>query len=202
MKQQPDLNWHNPEVKQAMWDASASGSTSAWTVSASMPSAPSYEDPNLTPHNVPMNLAELRRFSELAQTQRKETRDKYWHDMFKNQWGQPGIHELMKELRAILDEYDGDRMLVGEDDNIDYMGNGKDELHLVFNFPLMRTETHQPGSYPQEPKGAAWAVGCAKKSQRGWPATRFGNHDCSRIYTRFGINCMTPNWHACTPRSY
>ena len=29
-------------------------------------------------------------------------------------------------------------MLVGEDDNIDYMGNGDDELHLVFNFPLMR----------------------------------------------------------------
>ena len=21
MKQQPDLNWHNPEVKKAMWDA-------------------------------------------------------------------------------------------------------------------------------------------------------------------------------------
>ena len=21
MKQQPDLNWHNPDVKKAMWDA-------------------------------------------------------------------------------------------------------------------------------------------------------------------------------------
>jgi hypothetical protein len=64
--------------------------------------------------------------------------------MFKNQWGGPGLHDLMKELRTVLDEYDGDRMLVGEDDNIDYMGNGNDELHLVFNFPLMRTEKLTP----------------------------------------------------------
>ena len=85
------------------------------------------------------------RASELAQTPaEKKQIEKYWYDMFKNQWGQPGLHELMKELRAILDEYEGDRMLVGEDDNIAYMGNGNDELNLVFNFPLMRTERLTP----------------------------------------------------------
>ena len=50
----------------------------------------------------------------------------------------------MKELRAVIDEYEGDRMLVGEDDNIAYMGNGNDELQLVFNFPLMLTERITP----------------------------------------------------------
>ena len=30
---------------------------------------------------------------------------------------QPGLHELMQELRALLDEYPGDRVLVGEDEN-------------------------------------------------------------------------------------
>ena len=64
--------------------------------------------------------------------------------MFMYQWGGPGLHDLMKELRRILDEYPGDRMLVGEDDNIDYMGAGDDELQLVFNFPLMRTERITP----------------------------------------------------------
>ena len=60
----------------------------------------------------------------------------------------------MKELRAVLDEYPGDRVLVGEDDDIAYLGNGADELHLVFNFPLMRTEQHHAGAHPAEPGGA------------------------------------------------
>src|SRR4029079_332099 len=100
-----------------------------------------YEDPELTPHTVPLDLAGLRHAVELAKTPAQRKRVwKYWQDMFMHQWGQPGLHELMKELRAVVDEYEGDPMLVGEDDNIDYMGNGKDELHLVFNFPLMMTE--------------------------------------------------------------
>ena len=82
----------------------------------------------------------------LAQTPPRKSASlkSYWQEMFKHQLGQPGLHDLMKELRAILDEYDGDRMLVGEDDNITYMGNGDDELQLVFNFPLMLTERITP----------------------------------------------------------
>src|SRR5688500_19257903 len=126
MKQQPDLNWHNPEVKQAMWDAVRFWlelGVDGYRLDAI---GTIYEDPNLTPHDVPLDLAGLRRVTDLAQTpsQRKQVM-KYWHDMFKNQWAQPGLHKLMKELRSILDAYDGDRMLVAEDDNIDYMGNGE-----------------------------------------------------------------------------
>ena len=83
--------------------------------------------------------------------------------MFKHQWAQPGLHELMKELRAVLDEYPGDRMLVGEDDDIAYLGNGDDELHLVFNFPLMRTDRMTPGAYPAQPGGAP---GSARRAAR------------------------------------
>jgi alpha-glucosidase len=146
MKQQPDLNWHNPEVKKAMWDAARFWldlGVDGYRLDAI---GTIYEDPNLTPHKVPMNLAELRRATDLVRSPAEKKKiEKYWHDMFKYQWGGPGLHNLMKELRAILDEYDGDRMLVGEDDNIDYMGNGNNELHLVFNFPLMRTERITPG---------------------------------------------------------
>lgn len=185
MKQQPDLNWHNPEVKHAMWDAVRFWldlGVDGYRLDAI---GTIFEDPNLTPHTVPMNLAELRRFSELAQTEEeKKLKDQYWHDMFKNQWGQPGVHELMKELRAILDEYDGDRMLVGEDDNIDYMGNGKDELHLVFNFPLMRTETITPEHIRKNQKERLGRLD--RLPVRGWPCNTLGNHDCSRLYTRFG----------------
>ena len=105
--------------------------------------------------------------------------------MFKNQWGQLGVHDLMKELRAILDEYEGDRMLVGEDDNIDYMGSGNDELHLVFNFPLMRTEKITP-DHVRENQTERLKQLDALSAEKGWPCNTLGNHDCSRIYTRYG----------------
>ena len=186
MKQQPDLNWHNPEVKEAMWQAVRFWldlGVDGFRLDAI---GTIFEDANLTPHNVPMNLAELRRFSELAETEKdKKLKDQYWHDMFKNQWGQPGVHELMKELRAILDEYEGDRMLVGEDDNIDYMGNGRDELHLVFNFPLMRTELITPAHIRKNQRERLEQLD-ALRAERGWSCNTLGNHDCSRLYTRFG----------------
>jgi alpha-glucosidase len=186
MKQQPDLNWHNPEVKKAMWDAIRFWldlGVDGYRLDAI---GTIFEDPKLTPHKVPMNLAELRRFSELARTPKEiKLKDKYWHEMFKNQYGQKGVHGLVKELRAILDEYDGDRMLVGEDDNIDYMGNGKDELHLVFNFPLMRVEQISPAHVRKNQKERLAKLDSLPRA-KGWPCNTLGNHDCSRIHTRFG----------------
>ncbi len=192
MKQQPDLNWHNPKVKKAMWDAVRfwlDMGVDGYRLDAI---GTIFEDPDLTPHTVPMNLAELRRFSELAQTPEDlKLKDKYWEDMFKNQWGQGGVHELMKELRGILDEYDGDRMLVGEDDNIDYIGNGNDELHLVFNFPLMRTERLTPEHIRKNQEERLKQLAALSKVP-GWPCNTLGNHDCSRVYTRFGSKLHGP----------
>ncbi|MBL8101825.1 MAG: alpha-glucosidase C-terminal domain-containing protein, partial [Anaerolineales bacterium] len=93
--------------------------------------------------------------------------------------------------RAILDEYDGDRMLVGEDDNIDYMGNGRDELHLVFNFPLMRTEKLTPEHIRKNQTERLSSLQ-ALSAEKGWPCNTLGNHDCSRIYTRFGSKLHGP----------
>jgi alpha-glucosidase len=185
MKQQPDLNWHNPQVKQAMWDAVRFWldlGVDGFRLDAL---GTIFEDPNLTPHNVPMNLAKLRRFSETAITPADiKLKDKYWHDMFKNQWDGPGLHDLMKELRAILDEYDGDCMLVGEDDNIAYMGNGNDELQLVFNFPLMMTERIDPPHIRRNQKERLTQLEAL--AVKGWPCNTLGNHDCSRVHSRYG----------------
>ena len=185
MKQQPDLNWHNPEVKKAMWDAVRFWldlGVDGYRLDAI---GTIFEDPKLTPHEVPLDLAGLRRVTDLAVTPRQKNQAlKYWHDMFKNQWAQPGLHELMKELRAILDEYDGDRMLVGEDDNIDFMGNGNDELHLVFNFPLMRSGRLTPGRIRRNQKERLSRL--STLPVKGWPCNTLGNHDVSRIHTFFG----------------
>src|SRR5215207_10142760 len=185
MKQQPDLNWHNPEVKKAMWDAARFWldlGVDGYRLDAL---GTIYEDPNFTPHNVPFDLAGLRRAGELARTPaEKKQIEKYWYDMFKNQWAQPGLHELMKELRAVLDEYEGDRMLVGEDDNITYMSNGNDELHLVFNFPLMRAERITPTHIRRNQKERLTRLEALPV--KGWACNTLGNHDNSRIHTRYG----------------
>lgn len=185
MKQQPDLNWHNPEVKKAMWDAVRFWldlGVDGYRLDAI---GTIFEDTNLTSHNVPMNLAELRRFSETAKTPKEiKLKEQYWHEMFKNQWGQKGVHELMKELRTVVDEYD-DRMLVGEDDNIDYMGNGKDELQLVFNFPLMRVDKITPTHIRKNQKERLTQLDNLS-TEKGWPCNTLGNHDTSRVHTQFG----------------
>ena len=185
MKQQPDLNWHNPEVKKAMWDAARFWldlGVDGFRLDAI---GTIYEDPDLTPHNVPLDLAGLRRATESAQTRAaKKQIARYWHDMFENQVGQAGMHELMKELRGVIDEYSGDRLLVAEDENISYLGNGEDELHLVFNFPLMRTERITPSHVRQNQRERLSQLdGLPSK---GWPCNTLGNHDSPRIHTRYG----------------
>lgn len=184
MKQQPDLNWHNPEVKKAMWDAVRYWldlGVDGYRLDAI---GTIYEDPDLTPHEVSLDLAGLRRAFELAQTPgEKEQVGENWYNMFKYQWAQPGLHDLMKELRAIIDEYD-DRMLIGEDDDIAYMGNGNDELHLVFNFPLMRVGRLTPSLIRLNQKQRLTQLDALPV--KGWPCNTLGNHDTSRIHTFFG----------------
>jgi alpha-glucosidase len=185
MKQQPDLNWHNPEVKKAMWDVARFWldlGVDGYRLDAI---GTIYEDPALTPHTVPLDLAGIRRASELAQTPaEKKQLEQYWHDMFKNQWAQAGMHELMKELRGVIDEYEGDRVLVAEDDNIAYLGNGNDELNLVFNFPLMRTKRITPDHIRRNQKERLTQLDALRV--KGWPCNTLGNHDSSRLHTRYG----------------
>jgi alpha-glucosidase len=185
MQQQPDLNWRNPQVKQAMWqavrfwlDLGADG----FRLDAI---GTLFEDPDLTSHSVPLTLAELRLASDRARTPAERERvNRYWQEMFAHQLGQPGLHALMKELRAVLDEYDGERMLVGEDEDLAYLGNGQDELQLVFNFPLMRTDRLTPAHI--RANQAERLAALSEVSKNAWPCNTLGNHDSPRVYSQFG----------------
>ncbi len=93
---------------------------------------------------------------------------------------QPGIHELLQELRALVDEYD-DRVLVGEIDEITYYGDGTNELHMVFNFPLMRTKKLTPAWIRTNQNDRLGVMPAA-----AWPCNTLGNHDAPRVYSRYG----------------
>lgn len=184
MQQQPDLTWHNPAVRQAMWQAARFWldlGVDGFRLDAI---GTIFEDPGYTSHPVPLDLAGLRHFSDTARTPRERAlAQQYWRDMFKYQLGQPGVHDLMKELRSVLDEYEGDRVLVGEDDDISYMGNGEDEIDMVFNFPLMRTDRLTPAWVRENQQQRLEAL--EKISPLAWACNTLGNHDSPRLYANY-----------------
>lgn len=180
-KEQPDLNWRNSEVKQAMFDA-----VRFWLdlgVDGFRLDAIDtiFEDPALPDHTAEVTQPELYRALQttLSLEERRRLR-KQREAMFRYQHEQPGIHQLIRELRAVIDEYP-ERMLVGETSDIAYYGDGDNELHLVFNFPLMRTRHLTPAwvRTNQEERLAALPAGA-------WPGNTLGNHDSPRVYSRFG----------------
>ena len=182
-KQQPDLNWRNPEVKKAMFDACRfwlDMGVDGFRLDAI---GTIFERPDLPNHGVNMTLDELRLASEKASSPTEQRYfGKLWGKIFGYQYGQPGMHELMKELRQVINEYDGDRLLVAEDENIDYQGDGQDELHLVFNFPLLRLERLTPALLR---RNQAQRLGRLAPIN-GWPCNTLANHDCPRVLNRYG----------------
>jgi alpha-glucosidase len=181
-KQQPDLNWRNPEVKHAMWqvvrfwlDMGVDGYRldAIGTI---------FEDPAYPPHKARLSQIEmLRAWRENRSPAEQQALFAEFELMFIHQFGQPGVHELMKELRALLDEYSNpERVLIGEDDDIAYYGIGNDELHLVFNFPLLRTDRLTPGFVR-----ANQAERLGKLPPGAWPCNTLGNHDVARMWSAF-----------------
>jgi alpha-glucosidase len=182
LKEQPDLNWRNPEVKRAMWDAVRfwlDMGVDGFRLDAI---ATIFEHPDLPDHAAPMSQAEMRRMFEAAQTdaERQQLFEEFGKLIF-YQVQQPGVHELMQELRTLLDTYPGDRVLVGEDEEVAYHGSGDDELHLVFNFPLMRVRRLTPAHIR-----ANQALRLATLPPGAWPCSTLGNHDSPRVWSRYG----------------
>jgi alpha-glucosidase len=98
----------------------------------------------------------------------------------------PGIHDLIREMRAVLDEYD-ERMMVGEiylpnEDLVTYYGQTLDECHLPFNFQLI--------ILPWQAQTVRQAVDAyeAALPPGSWPNWVLGNHDQHRVATRIGSN--------------
>lgn len=180
-KEQPDLNWRNPEVKKAMWEAIRfwlDMGVDGFRLDAI---GTIFEHPGLPDHKG-RSLYEIE-----AEAVNMETPEDYqkleaeWRTLFEYQTDLPEVHDLMKELRKVINEYE-DRVLVGETDDIRFYGNGDDELHMVFNFPLMQVNG---------PLTPSWIRNNQKDRlsslpSRSWPCNTLGNHDSPRVYSRFG----------------
>ncbi|MBN1261900.1 MAG: alpha-glucosidase [Anaerolineae bacterium] len=180
LKEQPDLNWRNSEVKAAMFDA-----VRFWLdmgVDGFRLDAIDtiFEHPDMPDHTSDYTQEAL--YRKAGRTRWGEDNPEIleqWHRMYQYQVLQPGIHALFQELRVLIDTYD-DRILVGETSDVAYYGDGANELHMAFNFPLMRTRRMTPAwiRRNQQERLAALPEGA-------WPCNTLGNHDNSRVYTRY-----------------
>ena len=97
----------------------------------------------------------------------------------------PGIHDIVRQMRGVLNEYD-QRMMVGEiylpyDELTKFYGRSQDECHLPFNFHLINYDWDA-----QKIRELVEGYEAALPAD-GWPNWVLGNHDQRRIASRVGV---------------
>ena len=171
LKEQPDLNWRNLEVVEAMmnvlrfWlDRGVDGFRvdvmweliKDWDLRDNPPNA-GYKEGRVRPY---LQLLPL------------------------NSGDQPEVHEVIRTMRAVLDEYE-ERVLIGElylplDRLMTYYGDAGPECQMPFNFSLvtMRWDARRIAAFIDQYEGAL--------PDGAWPNWVLGNHDVPRIAARAG----------------
>jgi len=179
LKEMPDLNWRNPAVKAAMFDAVRfwlEREVDGFRVDTAHVLM---KDPQLrdNPSNPSGKLAFHRPMGNY---------DSQLHLYDK---GHPDVHTVYREFRQLLDAYSDERprMAVGEIHISDwqewasYYGENLDELHMPFNFALLRVKWQaQAVRHEVDSLEAALPPGA-------WPNYVLGNHDESRLASRCGL---------------
>jgi len=162
LAEQPDLNWRNPEVVAAMHD------TLRFWLDRGV-------------DGFRMDVVHLIGKTEDLPDGRVDDEGRVYsaHDY-------DGTHGMLRDIRVLMDSYDGDRMMVGEVYILStkrvakYYGDN-DELHLSFNFPPL----HAPW------ESSAWRRRIDRvieelDPRNAWPSWVISNHDNPRHRTRYG----------------
>jgi alpha-glucosidase len=171
LKEQPDLNWRNPAVKEAMFntlrfwlDKGVDGFRVdvMWVMIKDDQFRDNPPNPAYQPHE-PMKNSLLPIYDA----------------------DRPEIHELVAEMRSVIDSYPG-RVLIGEiylpvHKLMTYYGRDLTGANLPFNFQLLQCPWNAQSVakvlvdyYSALPAGA-------------WPNWVLGNHDKPRIASRVGV---------------
>ena len=169
--QQPDLNWRNPAVEQAMFAAIRfwlDRGVDGFRLDAI---STLFEDP------------QLRNDPQLPGT--NDQGDPNLHSQYGDNL--PEVHDVLRRMRAMVHSYPGDRVLIGEtytptEAELDkwYGGPRQDELQLPMDT--------LPGFSDRAHFSADWFRRSLQASQHvtGEPLIVFDNHDNTRSIDRFG----------------
>ena len=173
-RKQPDLNWENREVREAVYDMMR-----FWFDKGidgfRMDSIPLIaKDPAFPPID----------------------RKKY-PDLFSSYAHGPHLHEYLHEMnREVLSKYD--IMTVGEGSAVTYkevekfVGPERQELDMLYGFGPSEVRNYTTADCPDSGIGYSLIAlkkmfsGWDKAVGKGWPAIYLGNHDQPRMLSRFG----------------
>ncbi|MGZ3851721.1 MAG: alpha-amylase family glycosyl hydrolase [Flavisolibacter sp.] len=171
LKEQPDLNWRNPKVQEAMFevmrfwlDKGVDGFRVdvMWHMIKDEQFRDNPPNPGYEPH-----MATYEQLLPVYSTD------------------QPEVHEIVHKMRKVLNEYN-ERMMIGEiylpiHKLITYYGIDSQGAHLPFNFLLLAVpwEAQYIASAIAEYEGAL--------PRDAWPNWVLGNHDQPRITSRVGL---------------
>lgn len=170
LKEQPDLNWRNPELREAIYAAMRfwfDRGIDGFRIDVlwHMIKHADFPDNPLNPIYTPA-MGEMHRVLQLHSTD------------------QPEVHGIASEMRAVADAYP-ERVLIGEiylpvERLMRYYGGGAPEMHLPFNFQLIDA--------PWEARSLAKLIADyeAALPPGGWPNWVLGNHDRPRVAAKLG----------------
>jgi len=177
LKEQPDLNWRHPQVREAMFDV-----LRFWMdrgvdgfrvdVAQYVMKDPALRD-NPEAHDEGLFI--------------HRSLGAYDEQVHLYDTNHPDVHDVYRELRDVLEEYDDpERVGIGEIHLFDwprwaaFYGDDLDEFHLPFNFHLL---------------GVEWTAAAVEQvvnsleaalPEGAWPNYVLGNHDEPRMATRLG----------------
>ncbi|HEY7801159.1 MAG TPA: alpha-amylase family glycosyl hydrolase, partial [Dehalococcoidia bacterium] len=174
LKEQPDLNWRNPELAQRMHDVLRFWMRRGVDGFRIDVMDRILKDPQLRDNPPALDRSFARRFGQTALQQ--HTQDQNW----------PEIIDAVCEIRTVVDEFP-ERMTVGEvfgppENIVRYYGGEKlDGLHLAFNFPLVRVWDRRWTAEHVRAKVDGFE---AALPEGAWPNYVLGNHDVDRFVSR------------------
>jgi alpha-glucosidase len=170
LKEQPDLNWRNPEVRAAMLDVLRfwfERGVDGFRIDViyhlmkdetfrDNPPNPSFHE-EMPPYDRHLPIYSMDR---------------------------PEVHDVVAEMRCVSDAYD-DRILIGEiylpiERLVAYYGENLCGVHLPFNFQLLLT------SWSARRIAALIHEYETALPEGGWPNWVLGNHDNHRVASRIG----------------
>jgi len=176
LKSQPDLNWRNPALKVAMHD-----NMHFWL------------DRHVDGFRIDAVLFMMKDPGERdnpldsdGDRHQHKSLGAYDAQVHLYDHGHPDVHQVFREMRALLKEYQPPRMALGELQILDwnelasYYGRDLDELNMPSNFGLLNA--------PWTAAGVREVVDGieAAMPQGAWPNYMLGNHDDRRLATRLG----------------
>lgn len=182
---QPDLNFHNPAVRQALLDE-----VQFWldlgVDGFRLDTVNFYFHSQGLEDNPPVGDGEK---TKGAPDVNPYSMQKHRYDL-----SQPENIEFLQSLRGLLNQY-GDIGTVGEigdDEPLKIMAeytSGGDKLHMAYTFDLLNV-FNQPHYIRRVIENLEQAVG------DGWPCWALSNHDVVRHYSRWGQDAEDPQAYA------